>query len=154
MADEKTLVHYKAGWKRLHPKAPFQKADYFASSLKHLLDILDRAEGIGPSVTECLYVHRIESDGSVVEVFKHEASSGLTVVDFTDGKKPRREYSEQKSVISEVERIITETRKADTTPLPTTSKPRIRLKASGDRYVEGGFFYRAYEPKPRGNVDA
>lgn len=145
---EKPQFHFKVGWKRKHPKAPWQNVDYIAESLKQLLDLLDRAENVSPGNVECMYVHQIMENGTVVEVYKHEAASNVTVFDFTT-KRPisreRKEYSEQNRVLKEVDRIIQETRSAEDKLPVLISKPRIRLKTNGRKFIDGGFFYRAYE---------
>lgn len=137
--------HYKVSWKRsTHPKAAQMGGDYMAPDLKTLLKILGRAEGITPGNTAEMCVHQMMPDGTVLEVL-HRNPSGLVTTDFRQKKEAVRRttvptVSEEATVLKEVERII-----ADTKKQPPPTKPRIRLPATGTRYVVGGFFYKAYE---------
>lgn len=139
MTDVDQGNHYKVSWKKKHPRAPTVVMDYKASNLKNLLDILDRSEGVRTASTEFLIVHRIDlKTGEAEEVVAHEGNSGLTVVDFREPAKASR----TPNVISEVNRILEETRKQT---VSTTSKPRIRVKSPTRKFVRQGFFYKAYE---------
>jgi hypothetical protein len=154
VSNESKQLQYKVGWKlNKHPKSPAVVMDYMAPNLKYLLKILKESEGVSASTTEYIYIHEIDPAGGVREVFTHEGGTGLVVAEFRPSH--RAAESEQQQVLQEVRKVLETTIKTDNPQLPkqtipTSQKPRIRLKSTTQTNTTlrtEGFFYQAAEAR-------
>ena len=142
-------VHYK---RQGHKKG--ETSNWHAADLNSLRATLKRSEGIALNNVECLYVHEIREDGSVMELLAYEEVNGNVHKLDTSPKEPTPPIdkrtpaaSEQALVVSVVERAIEKARTDYAQSTETRAKPRIRLKAttatSTHPSVVGGYLYKA-----------
>jgi hypothetical protein len=137
--------HFKIGWKKKHHKP--SSADYVADGLKTILRLLDKSEGVNSSTCDYVYVHQVMPNGTIHEVYAHEAG-GVTTVDFrlnAGGKKSDK--SDQTQVITAVGSLLSGISK---NKKKGKNKPHIKLAAppivKDERpHKTGGYRYKAYE---------
>lgn len=141
--------HFRVGWKFKNKKA--DAADYSAASLKELLQLIDKSEGISIRTTDYLYVHQVLATGGIKEVLAHDENTGAVHVDFSNnGVQPGSStLRDQHKVVNTVGDLLTRAAEVSAKEAKHKKKPRVRLKTAVDPKAStpsrSSFFYTAYE---------